>query len=81
MILDPVKRTGLRFFFAFTGCDQVSFFAHVSKVTAWRIWNVFPEATEAFAKLSDRPTENDVQNFMPMLERYVVLLYHKTSNL
>ena len=53
MILDLVRRTGLSIFFAFTGCDQVSFFAHVSKATAWKIWNVFPEETEAFAKLSD----------------------------
>ena len=41
----------------------------------------FEKATEAFAKLSDRPIENDISNFMPVLEGYVVLLYHKTSNL
>ena len=60
MILDPVKRVGLRFFFAFTGCDQVSFFSHVSKATAWKIWKVFPDANEAFARLSNRPTESDI---------------------
>ena len=81
MMLDPVKRVGLRFFFAFTGCDQVSFFARVSKATAWKIWNVFPDVNKAFAMLSDRPTENDIAKFMPVLERYVVLLYHRTSNL
>ena len=37
MVLDPTKRVGLRFFFAFTGCDQVSFFAHISKATLWKV--------------------------------------------
>ena len=42
MVLDPLKRDGLGFFFAFTGCDQVSFFAHVTKATAWKVWSLFP---------------------------------------
>ena len=80
MILDPVKRVGLRFFFAFTGCDQVSFFSRVSKATAWKIWKVFPDANEAFARLSNRPTESDIAELMPLLELFVVLLYNRTSN-
>ena len=54
MILDPAKVAGLRFFMALTGCDQVSFFAHVSKATAWKVWNLFPEINEVFAILSNR---------------------------
>ena len=77
MVLDPMKRAGLRFFFAFTGCDQVSFFSHVSEATAW---NLFPLMDLVFARLSDKPTEDDINESMPLLERYVVLLYHKTSN-
>ncbi len=80
MILDPVKRAGLRFFFAFTGCDQVSFFAHVSKATAWKIWTLFPDVTEVFVKLSNQPSDEDIAEFMPLLERFVVLLYKRTSN-
>ena len=80
MLLDPAKVAGLRFFMALTGCDQVSFFAHVSKATAWKVWNLFPEVDEIFATLSNRPTEADIKDAMPLLERFVVLLYHRTSN-
>ena len=80
MVLDSVKRDGLRFFFAFTGCDQVSFFAHVSKATALKVWSLFPIVDESFAKLSNCPTDDDIAESMPLLERFVVLLYHRTSN-
>ena len=80
MVLDPLKRNGLRFFFAFTGCDQVSFFAHVSKATAWKIWTLYPDVSEAFAMLSNRPSDEDIETSLPLLERFVVLLYHRTSN-
>ena len=80
MHLGEIKRLSLRFFFCFTGCDQVSFFAHVSKKTAWKIWELFPDVSEAFASLSDQPTEADIEKAMPALERLVILLYHRTSN-
>ena len=76
IVLDPVKRKGLRFFFSFTGCDQVSFFAHVSKQTAWKIWQVFPEANETFAKLSDEPTEECLRETLPLVERFVIICYN-----
>ena len=78
MVLDSAKRNDLWFFIAFTGCDQVSFFAHVSKATAWKVWTLFSEIDQAFAKLSYRPTENDISESMSLLERLVVLLYHRT---
>ena len=37
MCIDEIKRTGLRFIYCFTGCDQVSFLANVSKATAWKL--------------------------------------------
>ena len=80
VVLDPIKRKGLRFFFCFTGCDQVSFFAHVSKQTAWKVWQVFPQISEVFAKLSDEPTEERMRETLPIIERFVILLYHRTSN-
>ena len=80
IVLDSAKRDGLRFFFVFTGLGQMSFFAHVSKATAWKVWTLFPEIDETFAKLSNRPTENDILESMSLLERFVVLLYHRTSN-
>lgn len=80
MDLEEIKRIGLRFFYCFTGCDQVSFFAHVSKKTAWKVWEVFPSVSEAFASLSNQPTEAAIEEALPILERFVVLLYHRTSN-
>ena len=69
MVLDPLKPGGLCFFFAFTGCDQVSLFAHVTKATAWIVWSLFPAVNESFAKLGYRPTDDDIAKCMPLLER------------
>ena len=80
MVLDPLKRYGLRFSFAFTGCDQVSFFALVTKATAWKVWSLFPAVNESLAKLTYSPTDDDIAKSMPSLEQFVVLLYHRTSN-
>ena len=80
MVLGPLERDGLRFFFAFTGCDQVSFFAHITKATAWKVWSLFPAVNESLAKLTYRPIDDDIAKSMPLLEQFVVLLYHRTSN-
>ena len=79
MVLDSLKRNGLPFSFAFTDCDQVLFFGHVSKATAWKVWSLFPLVDESFAKHKNQPTADDTES-MPLLERFVVLLYHRTSN-
>ena len=73
VVLDPIKRKGLRFFFCFTGCDQVSFFENVSKQTAWKVWQVFPQISEVFAKLSNEPTEELMRETLPIIERFVIL--------
>ena len=80
MVLDLLKRDDLRFSFAFTDCDQVSFFAHVSKATAWKVWSLFPLVDDSFAKLNNQPTDDDITEYMTLLERFVVLLYHRISN-
>ena len=41
---------------------------------------LFPEVNTWFAKLSNRPNDDDIVSALPVLERYVVLLYHRTSN-
>ena len=80
IVLDPIRRKGLRFFYSLTGCDQVSFFSNVTKNTAWKIWQVFPEVNETFATLSDEPTEDCLRNALPLIERFVILHYNQTSN-
>ena len=68
MVLNPLKLDGLWFFFAFTVYDQVSFFAQVTKTTAWKVRSLFPAVNESFAKLSYRPTDDDIAKSMPLLE-------------
>ena len=75
------KSMSLPFFHAVTGCDQVSFLSGITKNAAWKLWNVFDEVTGIFRILSNKPTEVDVQNATSLLERFVILLYERTSSM
>jgi len=77
--LGEEKSQRLHVFHAFTGCDQRSGFLGRGKSTAWATWMSYGEATTAFMALSKMPTMQDVLNVMPVLERFVVLLYDWTS--
>ena len=50
--LGLIKARGLPFFHAFTGCDVVSAIRGKGKKTAWKIWDMYPEITPIFTKLS-----------------------------
>ena len=65
-------------FHALTGCDTASSFAGHGKKTAWTIWTVLPELTNALLKLSSAPSgiPDDV---MHTIERFIILLYVRTS--
>ena len=41
---------GLRFWFAFTGCDTVSSFAGRGKRISWTVWRSHPDANESFER-------------------------------
>ena len=69
----------LLIFLALTGCDQVSFFAGRGKKTAWETWKHFEVVTLAFESLCEAPAIVDVDISLPILERYVVLLYDRVS--
>ena len=69
----------LLMFHALTGCDQVSFFAGRGKKTAWETWKHFEIVTPAFESLCEAPAIVDVDKSLPILERYVVLLYDRVS--
>ena len=58
----------------------MSFFGHVSKATTWKVWNLFPDVNDTFAKLSNLPSDTDISDAMLLLERFVGLLYHRASN-
>ena len=76
--LGPVKTQALPMCHALTGCDTASSFAGHGKKTAWTIWTVLPELTHSLLKLSSAPSgiPDDV---MHTIERFVILLYDRTS--
>ena len=41
---------------------------------------MFPEVTDTFSALMGQPQQSDVDTAMAILERFVVLLYNKTSS-
>lgn len=77
--LGPEKCAGLLAFHAFTGCDITSCFKGHGKRTAWLTWNVLPSVNEAFRVLSNSPTPEQVMDVLPLVERFVVVLYERCS--
>ena len=59
-------------------CHGVSCFGDRGKRTAWDIWNAYDEVTPAFCALAATP--ESVENWLGPLERFVVLLYDRTSS-
>lgn len=72
------KAKGMLFFHAFTGCDVDSAFRNKGKKTAWQTWDIFPEATAVFSKLSHLPPTIE-EDEMRILERFVILMYDRSS--
>ena len=76
--IGPEKSKGLLFFHSFTGCDVVSAFRGKGKRNAWQTWNVYPEASTVYRKLSQYPPvigEDD----QSILEKFVVAMYDTDS--
>ena len=71
--------SALPVFHVITGCDTVSCFYGKRKKTAMDKWNSFPEVTSAFHTLASTPLEIS-NTCIATLERFVVLLYDRTSN-
>ena len=77
-LVGPEKPRSLPVFHAFTGCDTVSCFSGKGKKTAWITWMACEEATSAFLEFSNNP-EDVSEECLRKLERFVVLLYDRTS--
>jgi hypothetical protein len=77
--LGHIKSTALPGFHAFTGCDTVSSFSGRGKRTAWDTWLAYPEATRAFAHIS-QPIILIPDDVSDIFERFVVLMYRRTSS-
>ena len=77
--LGKTKLLSLQVFHSVTGCDQISFFARRGKKNAWKTWTKYEELTKAIVRLPYYSTKEDVSEVFPIIERFVVLLYDKTS--
>ena len=78
--LGAEKSKVLLMFHAFTRRDQTLFFASRRKINASSTWHNFDEVTETFVKLSSSPKIKAATDAMPVLDRFVVLMYDRTSN-
>ena len=78
--LGPDRCVALPMFHAFTGCDTVSFFGDRGKKTAWDTWKAYKDVTPAFCALVARPATQTIKECLGTLERFVVLLYDRTSS-
>ena len=71
---------GLLLIHALSGCDTVSAFHGIGKKTAWAVWCSMPHLATVFSQLARAPSQVSSDDFNE-IERYVVLLYHRTSAL
>ena len=78
--LGAEKSHGLLFLHAFTGCDSVSAFCSIGKKTAWQVWQSMHHLDPVFKALSQLPSQI-TDDAMVELERFVVVLYSRTSSL
>ena len=79
--LGPQRCIALPFFHALTGCDTVSFFGGKSKRSSWNTWKLYDSVTPAFCALAGTPSVQCIEQWLPLLERFVVLLCDRTSSL
>jgi len=73
----------LPFFHAFTGCDTTSQFLGKGKKSVWESCKAYPDTFKAFIFATDHPFQMlELESFeMEILERYVCVLYDKTTSL
>ncbi|KAG7177316.1 hypothetical protein Hamer_G000627, partial [Homarus americanus] len=72
------KSRALPVFHAIKGLRHGICLSGHSKKAAWATWNAFPEVTTAFFSLASTPSELP-DGVMSTLERFIVLLYDRTS--
>ena len=74
------KCLALPMFHALSGCNTASSFSRRVKKSAWETWDVFPELMDTLNALMRRPEVSEVDAAIKVLERFIVLLYDKTSS-
>ena len=66
-------------FHAFTGCDQTLFFSGKGKKTAFSIYTGFEDSIETFKQIDSKLSQEEGVAIQSAIERFVVLLYDRTS--
>ena len=66
--IGEVRARAMPFFYAMTGCDQVSFLLQITKLCPWKVWESFDDVTAVLVKLRNQPSLNEVKDAMPTLE-------------
>lgn len=78
--LSPEICRNLLTFHSVTGCDTVSTFCGIGKKTTWRVWMSFREIDCVWHRLCTGTFDID-EECLDLLQRFVILLYDKTSDL
>ena len=77
--IGPVKSNGIPFLHAFTCCYVVSAFHGKGKRAASKTWDVYPKASDVFAKLSMYPPVSG-DEVKKILEKIVIIRYDRSSS-
>ena len=80
--LGQEKSQSLPLFHALTGCDTTSFFLGHGKKRAWTTWENLPDLTKTLLNLQKLEGTSEVPDqCIQVIERFIVLLYDRTSML
>ena len=80
-LYDPIKRNKLSLFSCPRTNEKPKKKMQIASLkTAWEKWCNFNDITEVFKQLGENPTLVALQNATPLLERFVVLMYDRTSS-
>ena len=79
--LGQERSWGLLFLHALSGCDTVSAFCGISKTTVWNVWTSLPDIWPMFCRLSKSPDPILNEDDMNKLERFIALLYNRSTHL
>ena len=75
--MGQVKIKGISFFHAFTVCDTLSVFHNKGKKTAWQTWEIFPDPSPVFSKLSQYPLTVEDDD-LAIQEKFAILMYDRS---
>ena len=64
-----------------TGCDQMSFFNGKGKKSSWNVWEKYTDLASSLNSILNNLTIENLEKELPVLERFIVLLYDRTTTI